>query len=392
MARWTCTTRSMQSCDVYFYRLANTLGIERIHDFLRAFGFGQPTGIDIAGERSGILPSPEWKKGALQAPGRPGLVPRRDRDRRHRPGLLTRHAAAARAHGDRDPRDARHSPTSRGWCSALRESGDRRGRADRSREALPRIERQAPGELGDHRQRDGRGDERPRGTAPRSRPRRARTRSPARPARRRCSRSARTRSTTRRTSPSACATTRCSSRSRRRKRRRSRSRCWSRTAASAPRPRAPIARADLRRLPAAPNPRPTAPARMIDERARRPRRHAQRTVTGMARAAAARCSSTACCSSALIAVSAVRPRRALQRRGREHVAHGCSQLARIGIGFMLLVCWRRCRPFPAHARAGRSTLIGAHAARDRRDRRATSARARSAGSTSASSASSRRRS
>jgi penicillin-binding protein 2 len=55
----------MQSCDVYFYRLANTLGIQRIHDAMARMGFGQPTGIDIAGERGGIMPSPEWKKGAF---------------------------------------------------------------------------------------------------------------------------------------------------------------------------------------------------------------------------------------------------------------------------------------------------------------------------------------
>lgn len=55
----------MQSCDVYFYRLANTLGIDRIHDSMTRMGFGVPTGIDIAGERSGIMPSPEWKKGAF---------------------------------------------------------------------------------------------------------------------------------------------------------------------------------------------------------------------------------------------------------------------------------------------------------------------------------------
>ncbi len=55
----------MQSCDVYFYRLANTLGIERIHDVMTRIGFGVPTGIDIDGERGGIMPSPEWKKGAF---------------------------------------------------------------------------------------------------------------------------------------------------------------------------------------------------------------------------------------------------------------------------------------------------------------------------------------
>jgi penicillin-binding protein 2 len=55
----------MQSCDIYFYRLANTLGIQRIHDSMARMGFGQPTGIDIAGERGGIMPSPAWKKGAF---------------------------------------------------------------------------------------------------------------------------------------------------------------------------------------------------------------------------------------------------------------------------------------------------------------------------------------
>ncbi len=55
----------MQSCDVYFYRLANTLGIGRIHDIMTRIGFGAPTGIDIGGERGGVMPSPEWKKSAF---------------------------------------------------------------------------------------------------------------------------------------------------------------------------------------------------------------------------------------------------------------------------------------------------------------------------------------
>ncbi len=55
----------MQSCDVYFYRLANTLGIDRIHDIMTRIGFGAPTGIDIGGERGGIMPSPKWKKTAF---------------------------------------------------------------------------------------------------------------------------------------------------------------------------------------------------------------------------------------------------------------------------------------------------------------------------------------
>lgn len=51
-----------QSCDVYFYELAYRMGINSIHDFLAQFGFGEKTGIDILGERSGLLPSTEWKK------------------------------------------------------------------------------------------------------------------------------------------------------------------------------------------------------------------------------------------------------------------------------------------------------------------------------------------
>lgn len=54
------------SCDVYFYDLANALGIDRIHDYLQQFGLGAPTGIDIPGERGGILPSTEWKRQAFK--------------------------------------------------------------------------------------------------------------------------------------------------------------------------------------------------------------------------------------------------------------------------------------------------------------------------------------
>lgn len=53
----------VQSCDVYFYSLANRLGIHRLHDFMQnRFGLGQLTGIDISGEKPGIFPSEEWKR------------------------------------------------------------------------------------------------------------------------------------------------------------------------------------------------------------------------------------------------------------------------------------------------------------------------------------------
>ena len=56
------------SCDVYFYDMANLLGIDRIHDFLSQFGLGATTGIDIPGEKTGILPSTLWKKTVFRQP------------------------------------------------------------------------------------------------------------------------------------------------------------------------------------------------------------------------------------------------------------------------------------------------------------------------------------
>jgi len=49
------------SCDTYYYGLAVDLGIDNIFSFLSHFGFGKKTGIDIEGERSGLLPSQAWK-------------------------------------------------------------------------------------------------------------------------------------------------------------------------------------------------------------------------------------------------------------------------------------------------------------------------------------------
>lgn len=51
-----------QSCDVYFYSLAYDLGIDRLHTFMKRFSFGKRTGIDISGEKSGLMPSKEWKR------------------------------------------------------------------------------------------------------------------------------------------------------------------------------------------------------------------------------------------------------------------------------------------------------------------------------------------
>jgi penicillin-binding protein 2 len=54
-----------QSCDVYFYEISREIGIENMHFYLDQFGLGQETGIDIVGEKAGLLPSREWKRQAF---------------------------------------------------------------------------------------------------------------------------------------------------------------------------------------------------------------------------------------------------------------------------------------------------------------------------------------
>ncbi|MGB5260492.1 MAG: penicillin-binding protein 2 [Gammaproteobacteria bacterium] len=62
----------VQSCDVYFYDLALSLGIDNMNNYMRNFGFGRASGIDIVGELSGLLPSREWKRRRLDQPWFPG--------------------------------------------------------------------------------------------------------------------------------------------------------------------------------------------------------------------------------------------------------------------------------------------------------------------------------
>jgi penicillin-binding protein 2 len=56
----------VQSCDTYYYMLANDLGVDAIHDFMSPLGFGRATGIDLQGELKGTLPSTEWKRNAYR--------------------------------------------------------------------------------------------------------------------------------------------------------------------------------------------------------------------------------------------------------------------------------------------------------------------------------------
>jgi len=58
----------VKSSNVYYYSLANELGVDAMYDFMKPLGFGQITGIDIQGEVRGVLPSTEWKRNAYKTP------------------------------------------------------------------------------------------------------------------------------------------------------------------------------------------------------------------------------------------------------------------------------------------------------------------------------------
>ena len=66
---WTDLRKSISaSVNTYYYKLALDMGIGRFDTWMRKYGFGQPTGIDLAGESAGILPSPEWKRAHSHEP------------------------------------------------------------------------------------------------------------------------------------------------------------------------------------------------------------------------------------------------------------------------------------------------------------------------------------
>jgi len=61
-----------KSVNTYFYSVSLDMGIDRFSGYLGRFGFGQPTGIDLLGEGSGVLPSREWKRARFNKPWYPG--------------------------------------------------------------------------------------------------------------------------------------------------------------------------------------------------------------------------------------------------------------------------------------------------------------------------------
>ena len=56
------------SSNVYYYSLANEMGVDTIHDFMKPLGFGQLTGIDLPGEVRGVLPSTDWERRTYKRP------------------------------------------------------------------------------------------------------------------------------------------------------------------------------------------------------------------------------------------------------------------------------------------------------------------------------------
>lgn len=61
-----------KSCDVFFYETARRAGIDRIAAMARRFGFGNPLGLDISGERGGLMPDRDWKLATTGVPWQPG--------------------------------------------------------------------------------------------------------------------------------------------------------------------------------------------------------------------------------------------------------------------------------------------------------------------------------
>jgi penicillin-binding protein 2 len=58
----------VKSSNVYYYTLANEMGVDKIHDFMKPLGLGQVTGVDLKGEVRGVLPSQAWKKATYKRP------------------------------------------------------------------------------------------------------------------------------------------------------------------------------------------------------------------------------------------------------------------------------------------------------------------------------------
>jgi penicillin-binding protein 2 len=128
--------RHRQSSNVYFYSLANEMGVDLIHEQLEPLGFGRKTGIDLEGEVTGDLPSTEWKRKRFKQARAAEVVCRRDHLAGHRPGLQQlHHAADGQRHG--------HAGLGRAALRAAPGARDR-GRGHPQRQRLVPMTRSTP--------------------------------------------------------------------------------------------------------------------------------------------------------------------------------------------------------------------------------------------------------
>lgn len=65
----------VQSCDVYYYTVGNRLGVDRIHEYATKFGLGEPTGVGLAHEVAGLVPSTAWRRASSANPERQKWYP-----------------------------------------------------------------------------------------------------------------------------------------------------------------------------------------------------------------------------------------------------------------------------------------------------------------------------
>ncbi len=65
----------VKSSNTYYYSLANEMGVDTIHDFMKPLGFGQLTGIDLGGEVRGVLPNQAWKRKNFKNPRQQRWIP-----------------------------------------------------------------------------------------------------------------------------------------------------------------------------------------------------------------------------------------------------------------------------------------------------------------------------
>ena len=182
-------TAIAKSCDVYFYDLANQLGVEQASPACSRISDSASPPASTSPASAGHPALARMEEGALQEPGRPGVVPRRNRDFRHRPGLPRRDAAAGCAHGIH-PRLARQE-LSAAPGQSLSEEG-----TGKIKPVTPKLLESIDVASAENWQVavNGMIKVMNAGTGGAARPARN-TRSPARPAPRRCSRSRRTRAT-----------------------------------------------------------------------------------------------------------------------------------------------------------------------------------------------------